>query len=146
MVPEEAGDRAFSAAACTAFMFLAPPDGPSVVRSDHEPDHFGNAVAELLSPSLRVRVTRDRGQIFVDLAPAFNGEWFDVDTVLCLVHADDEAQALIRGGQDSVGQVAAAIHRYFSEIVAAFGHENYDSSARRMTQLMQQRSKRRFGV
>ena len=55
--------------------------GFTCVVQDHRPDVFGNFVALCSSPKSRVRITNDRGQIFVDVA-TLSGPWSDKEKIL----------------------------------------------------------------
>jgi len=48
---------------------------------DFSPQHFGNFVATYASADLSIRLTRDRGQVFVDLS-AGNESWQDKEVLL----------------------------------------------------------------
>ena len=50
--------------------------GYAIADERYDPDHFGDALAVLESDRTRVRVVRDRGQWFVEVAGARGGEWF----------------------------------------------------------------------
>lgn len=55
--------------------------GFTCVVQNHRPDVFGNFVVLCSSPRSRIRITNDRGQIFIDLA-ALSGPWIDKGTIL----------------------------------------------------------------
>jgi hypothetical protein len=90
-------DPQFERDALAAFAFIAGPPGPRVLHSEYAPESFGNAVIELEGDDVRVRVTRDRSQRLVDLAPRAQGEWFDESVVLQLVGAAETARELAAG-------------------------------------------------
>jgi hypothetical protein len=49
---------------------------------DEAPRHFGNARVTLSSEALRLRVTSDRGQTFLDVAALAGGAWYSLDEIL----------------------------------------------------------------
>jgi hypothetical protein len=55
--------------------------GFTCVVQEYRPDVFGNFVALCSSPEARVRITNDRGQIFVDIA-TLSGSWNDKEKLL----------------------------------------------------------------
>jgi len=58
------------------------PLGFTVVQSDTS-DSFDNASVVLQAPALRLRVVRERSQVFIDVGPASEpGTWFDSAVVI----------------------------------------------------------------
>jgi hypothetical protein len=72
--------RALGPQFLTLFSVLEQADFTCVVE-DYRPDVFGNFVALCSSPKARVRITNDRGQIFVDVASS-SGPWIDKEAIL----------------------------------------------------------------
>ena len=56
-----------------------------VKQTLESPEAFGNARVVLASPSYYVRVTSDRGQIFIGIRRDSDEKWFDLGELLTLV-------------------------------------------------------------
>src|SRR4026208_770919 len=89
-------DKEFEELAQRSFAFICADAKPAVWDSIYSPESFGNAALTLRGDFIQLRVTRDRSQILVDVAPAWCDEWYDEDLVLQLVGATDDARALAR--------------------------------------------------
>ena len=139
-------DPQFERDALTAFAFVAMPPGPRISDSSYDPDSFGNAVIELDGDAVRIRVTRDRGQLLVDLAPPASGEWFDEEVVLQLVDAGDVAGDLAAGEWRALAPSADAIRRHFPAIVERFGHERWPQTRTELKALQSRRARELFGA
>jgi len=138
-------DLDFEHQALTAFAFIAPTSSPRVIDSSYSWRAFGNADIGLEGDALRVRVTRDRGQYFVDLSPRWTADWFDEHTVLQLVGATDSAQALVDLKWASMLPAAEAIRTHLSAILDRFGREMWQESRAAMKRLQEQRSRELSG-
>jgi hypothetical protein len=49
---------------------------------DEASQHFGDARVTLSAEALRLRVTSDRGQTFLDVATLAGGSWYSLDEIL----------------------------------------------------------------
>jgi hypothetical protein len=93
--------------------------GFACVVQNHRPDIFGNFVVMCSSPKARVRVTNDRGQIFIDVA-TLSGPWKDKETILESLGISRERHETINGlwsGYDPAVQ-ASELARYLPRLVA----------------------------
>lgn len=61
---------------------LAESKGMKLLREDYDPSSFGNAVVELESVDLNLRVVRDRGDIRIEVSPPGEGDWHDLVNVM----------------------------------------------------------------
>ena len=138
-------DPQFERDALAAFAFIAAPPGPRVVHSRYDPGSFGNAVVELESDALRVRVTRDRGQLLVDLAPRAGGEWFDEAIILQLVGAGETARELAAAEWRALAPSASALRRHLSEIVDRFRPDQWAQTRAELKALQARRARELFG-
>lgn len=112
-------DSALEAAAESAFKFIALA-GVSVTDSIYDATAFGNAQVILKGDSVDVRVTRDRGQYLIDLAPRGSSDWYDDDIILHFVGASNEAKALAASGRKAIAGAATALEEHWWKIVLAF--------------------------
>jgi hypothetical protein len=53
------------------------------ITGSREGESFGDAYVDLASEEVRLRMVRDRGQLFLDLQPvhAGDGEWYSIDLI-----------------------------------------------------------------
>lgn len=107
-------------------------------------DSFGDAHAELHGDLLKVRVVRDRGQLFGSIGPRGSRDWFDLDLALCAVGAADTARQMIGGGQKSLAQLVQAVETHAQEFVAAFQQDNYAAFRQRVAEFSRDREFRPF--
>jgi|SRR5277367_6673512 len=94
--------------------------GFTCVVQDYRPDVFGNFVAMCSSPVLRVRITNDRGQIFVDVAN-LTGPWIDKEVILESLGIPRERHETINGlwsGYEPAVQTSD-LERYLPKLIAA---------------------------
>ena len=111
----------------------------------YDAQHFGNVLIDLESQDLRLRLTRDRGQYFIDISTPAENEWFDTHTVLTFLGASAEADALADAGWPSPHRVAELVNNYFESIVAAFDEQRYAKTTEALHAIERQRAKDRFG-
>jgi hypothetical protein len=87
---------------------------------DYRPDVFGNFVVLCSSPEVRVRITNDRGQIFVDVA-TLSGPWNDKEAILESLGIARDRHKTINGlwsGYEPAVQ-ASELKLYLPKLVAA---------------------------
>ena len=140
----DARDEGFERDVRAAFAFISH-DTPTVSASSYAPQSFGNAMVELEGDAIRVRVTRDRGQFFVDLSPVDRYDWFDEEIVLHFVGADDDAHRLVSEKWKALEPSAAAIHRHFQRITLAFKPESWASVRSILKDFQNRRARALFG-
>jgi hypothetical protein len=152
MRDRRAGDQLgdFVGEARAAFAFLERGRGFRVAHSQMSPS-FGDAVVDFASPTLLIRLLRDRGQVFLDVAPAGGGpdaggpHWFDLPLLLEYLGAQDHATALVAGGQRDIGEVARILQAHFDEIAGVLGGPRAAEVLPRLAQLRQTRADARYG-
>jgi hypothetical protein len=121
------------------------PVGFVVVRNECF-DSFDNAVVELHAPALRLRVVRERSQVFVDIGPASEpGTWVDSDLVLehlglmsSTSHRSREASPVLRG-------IAALVVSNLAELSMLFDPQHLAATKRAIEVLGEQRAVKLFG-
>jgi hypothetical protein len=63
--------------------------GFEIVAKDYRPESFGNSCVELRSADLSLRIVRERGQTYLEVAPKMApDDWHDAETVLQLLGMD----------------------------------------------------------
>jgi hypothetical protein len=90
---------------------------------------------------LRIRVTRDRCQIFVDFSPLGTAEWFDEDVVLQLVGGERAGPGLADAGRTSLAPSANAIRAHFAAIVDRFQPDTWPRSRVELMALQERRAR-----
>lgn len=129
----------------TAFSFLESARGFRLADETRS-DSFGDAIVDFESATLRVRVLRDRGQVFVDISPADGTPaWFDLPLLLSHLGERDAAKVLIAGGQRDAQEAADLLRAHYSEVEAMLGSSRSGDVVRRLTELRLARADRRFG-
>jgi hypothetical protein len=134
-------DPQFEEAVRSAFAFLSPGSSPKVVRSQYDESAFGNAVVELETEKLRVRVVRDRSVVTVDLAPLGYGDWFDEEVVLQSVGANVEAKSLNDVMQRGLKGAAMVIAPNVDAIVRRFDKKNWLTTEAELNERRERRGK-----
>ena len=97
--------------------------GFSCVVEYYRPDAFGNFVVLCSAPMARVRVTNERGQIFVDIASG-GGPWSDKEAILesmGIPRTRHETRNGLWSGYDPAVQ-ALELERFLPKILAAVGN------------------------
>jgi hypothetical protein len=93
--------------------------GFTCVVQDYHPDVFGNFVALCSSPKSRVRITNDRGQIFLDVA-TLSGPWNDKEAILDSLGISRERHETMDGlwsGYEPAVQ-ASELERFLPKLIA----------------------------
>ncbi len=135
----------FRTQARAAFAFLEQARGFRLA-GDEVGESSGDALVDFESPTLRVRVLRDRGQVFLDVAPAGDPPtWFDLPLLLGFLGEQEAADTLLAGGQRDVHEVAGLLRAYYDGIERTLGASRSPDVVRRLTQLRLARADQRFG-
>ena len=71
-----------------AFDNLLQQHGFKTVEEIYRPEEFGNALIKMVSSDFQLRFTRDRSQVFVDIAPPATDRWYKLEYVLEFVDSD----------------------------------------------------------
>ena len=138
-------DREFEESAQRSFAFIRAGAAPAVRDSIYSPESFGNAALTLRGDFVQLRVTRDRSQILVDVAPRWCDEWYDEDLVLQLVGATDDARVLA-GARSSMDVAAESLERNLAEIIDRFSKSRWDDTKADLQALARLRAFQEFGV
>jgi len=82
------------------------------------PTHFGNGLEIFGSPSMQIRLVKDRGQWSIQLGPSdLSGEWYDLEDVLSVAGSKEDTFSF------DLGALAQTLSENFSKIRKIF--ENY---------------------
>lgn len=134
----EITNRALQEADAPLRSFLSS-SGFEVVESENS-DSFGNSYATLESPTLRLRVTIDRGNLSVDIGPKGQPEtWYDLTLVSALVRSLVVANPL----PPRVAGDFLADH--YLQLVSLFGPDQFERTKGVLQRLQQERVSRMFG-
>lgn len=100
----------------------------------------GDSVLDIESSELRMRVVRDRGQLFLDIQPATQTkEWFSVDIVMRMI------TGIPRGSAELDEDCAVFLDVHLDEIRELFSPGNWTSTMSALKKIEKQRSKDLFG-
>ena len=121
------------------------PLGFEVVESEAA-DVFDNATVTLQGPDLRVRIVRERSEVFADFGPrAEPGTWFDSAVLfdyLCLSSQagfhDRDVSGVLRG-------IAAFVRSFHGELARAFQPSSLAITKQAIEALKERRAQKLFG-
>lgn len=114
--------------------------GFSVVSFETYPDHFGDTVVKFQKDEVQLRVTRDRGQEFVDLRPAGHPEeWFDLSLVVQTLLSMDTTLELTE-----LDTARPHLEAVLPKLEGAFSEERWSATSRQLKELELKRVKVMF--
>lgn len=89
--------------------------GFAIEREVHDEMAFGNMLVEAVSPPIRVRISRDRGQVLADISYSAGNDWHAVD------HLIEFVDPAIRWNQalPSADAMALALDKNYDQICNA---------------------------
>lgn len=106
---------------------------------------FDNAFVVLQSDDVRMRIVRDRSQVFVDFASSTEPEtWFDLDILLRLLKSALPHVGALQAARN-VADAAERIKKYYPEIRELFSASRFDENKVRLHALKRARTRERFG-
>ena len=138
-------DPAFERDVLAAYSFLSRSAAPRIIGSSYSATSFGNADIGLEGDTLRIRVTRDRGQYLVDISPLGVAEWFDQDVVLRLVGAKESLASLSHSDLRSLELAAVAFRTHLNAIEELFRPTAWPESRIALKALQERRGHELFG-
>lgn len=101
---------------------------------------FGNATLTVETPGLRLRFTRDRGQVFLDLqGPGDDAKWCSADLVQRMLDPS------LRPKAEASVATAEFVERRAEELAEAFGPANRAATHKEIQRLRKVRGKEMFG-
>ena len=96
-----------------------------------ESNSFDNATVTLQAGHVRVRIVRERGQVFVDLASASAPHtWFDSAVVMDHLGLSDEAGFHDRASTALFDGIGSFLRSFWSELTAAFDPATFAATNR----------------
>lgn len=96
-----------------------------VLAGGYEAEDFGNALVVLESDGYSIRLVRDRGQVFVELAsPEDPGNWYGLGRVLVALRGKPEEEELWSGSVN-LDDAASVIEKYHAGLSEILGSERY---------------------
>ncbi|WP_141692831.1 hypothetical protein [Leifsonia xyli] len=103
----------------------------------------GDAVLFVESSTIRMRFTRDRGQLFLDLSPAVgdgrSDEWYSIDLVRRLFTGRPETSSVLDASY------AEFVERRIEDIEQCFEAERWPATRTELKKIKVRRAKERFG-
>ena len=111
--------------------------GFRIVAQDYQPANFGNAYA-MFGDHFRLRLIRDRGQLFVEISPQSDRaeEWYDLRTVLEFLGDGVDMQAV---DEASIDEVRIKLDARYETIRSLFSPDNFVSTKLRLDEFREQR-------
>jgi hypothetical protein len=119
--------------------------GFSIVE-ERKSEAFGDALVVLQSGDFRLRIVRDRSQIFADFGSAAEPEtWFDSTIVMQALGLTTQP---LFGGTDPqsvLPSLAAFLKSFWSELMAMFDLRHFAATKAQLTELQDARATKRWG-
>lgn len=120
------------------FAFLVDERGFQIAARRISP-FFGNAELVLEGDGIVVHISRDRGDIYVNVGrPSDGGASEDLNIIRNLLLRLDPAE------DASVAQQASFLRRHYSAVRELFSERNFDDTKRMLTELSRERLRRLF--
>lgn len=151
-------DMTFSELVNRRFRYLMDEYGFSVIHEEYYPRDFGNSLIVLQSKECRIRILKEKGEVFIDAGPlwapvdwASNAAnlWFDLSLVTQFLTrgADkwtyDHFDSLV--GQSSVdaqlARLADALRPYWDRVCTFFRKESFEIRGAELEEFRNQRLK-----
>ncbi|HET9986561.1 MAG TPA: hypothetical protein VFQ38_23490 [Longimicrobiales bacterium] len=108
---------------------------------------FDNAFVVLQSDDLRVRVVRERGQVFADFGSAAEpGTWFDSAVVMEHLGLSESAGFHDRDAAKALRGLAKFLRALWDELAAEFSSAAFAATKRELIAVRERRDVRRFGA
>jgi hypothetical protein len=109
-------------------------------------DSFDNALVVLRSPNLRLRITRERGQLLIDFGAAREpGQWFDSDIVLELLGLSTDTSFRGSDAGTVFRGVGAFLRTFGDELEEKLDEAHLAATKRQIEALKERRAERLFG-
>lgn len=105
-------------------------------------DSFGgDAYLDLGSETIIMRLTRDRGQLFLEFRSAYEKKqnWYSIDLIRKLITGEKEYHSIMDE------ENAKFLENNFTEVVDYFSHANLSETLKKLEKLKLKRSKDLFG-
>ena len=128
-----------------AFREVAARYGFRVIPGGYDAAAFGNSLVVLESGDYSMRIVRDRGQVFVEIAsPLDPGNWYGLGKVLAVVHGNTEDEVQY-SGPINPDDAASVIERHHAHFVERLGPECYERTRVQLDQIGQSAKERLLG-
>jgi hypothetical protein len=120
-----------------AFDFLGEDAGYRLLDSE-EGDSFDNAEVYFGSDRFRVRILRDRGQVFIDFAPPDGPPyWFDMPLLLRYLGYEALADTYVRSAQRSLEVLANLLRPHLHELGDLYAQDRQERTLRDLKALQE---------
>jgi hypothetical protein len=126
-----------------AFPYLSGPNGFTVMEDQYYPDHFGNEVVVVESSNLRLRFTKDRGNVGAEIGSwAETEQWYPLSDVVDIVMRDS-------GGDEGKGpydfdSLGSWLGRHLPRVLESLSGAQYKAMKESLERLAQARVKKLF--
>jgi hypothetical protein len=116
------------------------------VTTSEASDSFDNASVVLQAPELRLRVVRERSQVFADIGPvAEPSTWFDSAVVMDDLGLSSNAGFHDRDQQKVLQGLASFLNAMWGELRARFASDRLAKTKQELQRLKEIRAQRMFG-
>lgn len=109
--------------------------GFRILAGGYDAESFGNALVVLESDDYSIRLVRDRGQVFVELAsPIDPGNWHGLGRVLAALHGGPEEDRAW-SGTVNLSDVASLIEASHEALAEGLGPRRYERTRAELERL-----------
>ena len=127
------------------FLPLVPSYALEVVHHD-ESSSFGDATVILQAGDLRLRIVRERSQLFADLGSAADpGSWFDSTVVMDCLNISSNAGLHGRDGAAVLKGLANFLNTFRDELLTTFSRSEFPRTKGALVSVRDARAAARFG-
>jgi hypothetical protein len=120
--------------------------GFTILEEDYQAEVFGNAYA-MFENSFRLRLTRDRGQLFVEVGPKTDPErrndWYDLRLVLKFLGDDVDMEGV---NEASIDQIRTGLDAKYQTVSSLFSQNNFAATKAQLDAYREQRIKQLFNL
>ena len=116
------------------------------ILEHEESGSFGNATVVLQQNVLRLRIVRERSQLFVDFGSVVEpGTWFDSAVVVDYLGLSQDAGFHGRDVRTVLDGLASLLKSCWAELIQHFDPANFSSTKKELTLLRDARAAKRLG-
>jgi hypothetical protein len=116
------------------------------VADQEQADSFDNASVVLHSPDLRIRLVRERGQVFADFGPSSEPNvWYDSAVIVEFLGLSTDGGFHDRDAHRAMEGIAGFVKSFQRELAAKFANPELSATKQALDELREVRAERLFG-
>lgn len=116
------------------------------ISHHEESEAFGDALVVLQAGDLRIRLVRDRGQVFVDFGSTADlATWFDSSVVFEFLELSDTSSWHSRDTSSVLNALQSFIQVFGKELSRKFAPSSFPMTRRNLVELREPRANKQYG-